>query len=115
LSNPHESILKDGGKILFAVYKGEVIGVAALKKAGKATMELTKVSVDENYRGMGAGKMLCDTALKKAKELSMSKVILFSHSSLKPALGMYKKLGFKEIPLEDDEYERTDIQMELEL
>jgi len=32
LSNPEEAILKDGGKILFAVYLGKVIGTAALKK-----------------------------------------------------------------------------------
>lgn len=73
LSNPEEAILNDGGKILFAVYGGKVIGTVALKKVDTDTMELTKMAVDENYQGIGAGKMLGQVAIDKAKDLSIKR------------------------------------------
>ena len=34
---------------------------------------------------------------------------------MKPAIKLYRSLGFREIPVENPEYERVDIQMELAL
>ncbi|MGV7107132.1 YfiT family bacillithiol transferase [Flavobacterium sp. U410] len=113
LSNPEEAILKDGGKILFAVYEGKVIGTVALKKVDDETMELTKMAVDENYQSIGAGKMLCKSAIDKAKDLNVKRLVLYTQSALKPALGIYKKLGFTEVPVEQGKYKRADIKMEM--
>src|SRR5690606_13465861 len=104
LSNPEEAILNDGGKILFAVYGGKVIGTVALKKVNNDTMELTKMAVDENYQGIGAGKMLCQAAIDKAKDLGVKKLLLYTQSALKPALGIYRKLGFTEVAIEQGKY-----------
>lgn len=115
LSNPEEAILKDGGEILFAVYEGKVIGTVALKKADDETMELTKMAVDENYRCIGAGKMLCKSAIDKAKDLNVKRLVLYTQSALKQALGIYRKLGFTEVPVEQGKYKRADTKMEIEL
>ncbi|WP_374461922.1 GNAT family N-acetyltransferase [Chryseobacterium taeanense] len=115
LSNPEEAILKDGGEILFAVYSGKVIGTVALKKMDDETMELTKMAVDENYRGIGAGKMLCKSAIDKAKDLNVKRLVLYTQSALKQALGIYRKLGFTEVPVEQGKYKRADTKMEIEL
>jgi ribosomal protein S18 acetylase RimI-like enzyme len=42
--------------------------------------------------------------------------MLLSNSQLKPAIKLYEKHGFKSVPIKPEHaYERTDIEMELEL
>jgi len=113
LTNPEEVILKNGGEILFAICNHKVIGTVALKKVNNTTMELTKMAVDEAFQGHGAGTILCKSAIEKAKELQLRKVVLYTQSALKPALSIYKKLGFKEIPFDPGIYKRAEIKMEL--
>ncbi len=50
--------------------------------------------------------------IDKAKSLGAKKIYLESNTILKPAVGLYHKLGFKTIPLRPTPYERCDIQME---
>lgn len=115
LSDPEEAILKDGGTILFAVYNGRVIGTVALKKADDQTLEMTKMAVDEAFHGMGAGKLLCRSAISKARETGVKELVLYTHSALKPALDIYGKLGFIEVPVESGKYQRADIKMSINL
>lgn len=115
LENPEEAILKDGGIILFAAYENKIIGTVALKYMEPGIYELTKMAVDETYRGIGAGKILCAAAIDTARELGAHKLILYSQTGLQTAIGIYRKLGFVEIPLEKGIYERADIKMELPL
>ncbi|MDL5511225.1 isochorismatase family protein [Arenibacter sp. M-2] len=113
LIHPEEAILNDGGCILFAQYKGKIIGTVALKHIGDGVMELTKMAVDESYQGLGAGKILCQGAIDKARLLKVMKLILYSQRKLTLALNIYQKHDFKEIPLEDGKYIRADVMMEL--
>ncbi len=115
LGNPEEAILKDGGAILFAAYGDKIVGTVALKYIEPGLYELTKMAVDETYRGLGAGKAICAAAIDKARELGATKVLLYSQTGLQAAIGIYRKLGFVEIPLEKGKYERADIKMELPL
>ncbi|WP_423147861.1 GNAT family N-acetyltransferase [Rubrolithibacter danxiaensis] len=116
LANPDEAILKEGGIILFAEYNKQIIGTAALKFVQPGTYELTKMAVNEAFQGLGAGKLLCSAAVNEAKTtLKAERVILYSQTVLKPAIGIYRKLGFTEIPLEKGVYKRADIKMELQL
>ena len=115
LGNPEEAILKDGGAILFAAYADKIVGTVALKYIEPGLYELTKRAVDETYRGLGAGKAICAAAIDKARELGATKVLLYSQTGLQAAIGIYRKLGFVEIPLEKGKYERADIKMELPL
>lgn len=59
--------------------------------------------------------MLYEAAIAEAKKLGGSRVFLESNTVLKPAIKLYRSLGFREIPVENPEYERVDIQMELAL
>lgn len=115
LSNPEEAILKGGGKVLFAVYNGQVIGTVALKKADNQTVEMNKMAVNEGFKGLGIGKLLCQSAISTAREMGMKELVLYTHSSLKPALGIYKKLGFTEVPVEAGKYKRADVKMSINL
>ena len=114
LSDPQKYFLDNGGAILLAEYKGEIVGTCALTYEGHGIYELTKMAVDENFRGLKIGYHLGVATLEKAKELGAEKVIL--HSNKKgsaAAIQLYYKLGFVEVPLEENApWARADIKME---
>ena len=113
LNNPQEYIINKGGEILFAVYGNEVAGVCALIKTGEAEFELAKMGVSPDYRGQQIGYELGMYSIEAAKLLGAKRIWLESNRRLVPALTLYKKLGFKEIPITYTPYARADIRMEL--
>jgi GNAT superfamily N-acetyltransferase len=115
LENPEESILKQGGAILFAQYNIEIAGTCALIKTGAHEYELAKMGVDEKYRGRQIGKALLAAAVDKAKALGATKVWLGSSKKLQPALRLYEQFGFQHRALQPSPYARADIRMELNL
>lgn len=112
LQNPEEHIIKKGGSILMASCDKEMAGTVALKYVEPGVYEFTKMAVDEKFRGQKIGLLLSEAAIIKAKQLGACKIILYSNTVLAPAISLYRKLGFKEVPL-DAVYERSDIKMEL--
>jgi DNA-binding MarR family transcriptional regulator/predicted GNAT family N-acyltransferase len=117
LDNPEDYILRRGGFILVALLGEQVVGVCALLKRNDKLYpyELAKMAVAKEARGKGAGWLLGQAVIKKAKTLKASKLFLESNTRLKPAIGLYEKLGFKKVIGPTTPYERCNIQMELEL
>jgi ribosomal protein S18 acetylase RimI-like enzyme/predicted transcriptional regulator len=95
LENPHESIIKRGGLILFAKLGSKVIGTVASKKLSPETYELTKLAVQPEYQGRQAGQKLCDYAINYAVKAGAQKVVLATSPKLTAANQLYEKLGFK--------------------
>jgi N-acetylglutamate synthase-like GNAT family acetyltransferase len=114
LEQPEEHIIIKGGKILMAQYHKEMAGTVALKFVENGVYEFTKMAVDEKFQGKKIGYSLSIAAIELAKKLEASKIILYSNRILETAISLYKKLGFKEVPL-DGPYKRSDIKMELDL
>jgi GNAT superfamily N-acetyltransferase len=114
LSKPDDHILKQGGFIFMAHYENEIAGTVALKFVEPGVYEFTKMAVDEKFQGLKIGKQLALAAIEKAKEKAAQKIILYSNTKLVTAIALYRKLGFKEIPL-DGPYKRSNIKMELSL
>jgi len=115
LSNPEEYIINKGGEILFALYEDEVAGVCALIKTGKHEFELAKMGVAPRFQGNQIGYKLGMHAIETARLLHAKRIWLESNRILKPAIKLYTKLGFKEIPVTVTPYARADIRMELML
>ncbi len=113
LTNPEEALLKTGGAVLMAEYDGEVAGTVALRKVDDTTYEFTKMAVDHKFQRKGIAEALSYASFEKAKELGAVKVILFSNSILTPAIHLYKKLGFTQVPIGIGEYKRSDVKMEI--
>jgi ribosomal protein S18 acetylase RimI-like enzyme len=113
LQHPREAIIENGGAILMAVYGGRIAGTVALRKLQEQVFELTKMAVEESFRRKGIAEALSRAAFEKVGELGGSKLVLYSHTSLLPALAMYRKLGFREVPIEKAVYKRSDIKMEI--
>jgi ribosomal protein S18 acetylase RimI-like enzyme len=112
LQHPGEQIIGKGGAILMATRNREIVGTVALKFVEPGVYEFTKMAVDEKFRGLKVGQALADAAIDKAKSFGARKIILYSNTTLTAAIALYRKIGFREIPV-DGTYERSDIKMEL--
>ncbi len=115
LNDPRGKVLDKGGTILLAIEGSRVIATAGLKKEKDDQFELVKMSVDPHYRGQGISKLMMDHCLEFAKISKASKIILFSNSQLQPAIRLYEKYGFKQVPVADTSLLTADIKMELVL
>ncbi len=117
LDHPKKSILDKGGEILVALFEGEPVGVCALikMKDPEFDFELAKMAVSPKAQGKNIGWLLGQAIVEKAKSLGGRKIYLESNTLLKPAINLYYKLGFKKISGRATPYERSNIQMELNL
>ncbi len=118
LENPEKHILEKGGHIFVALYNGFPVGVCALcpmQEESTYDFELAKLAVNNSIQRKGIGRRLCDAVIDKARELGGEMLFLESNTRLKPAIALYRKLGFKELAEYHPAYARGDIQMELSL
>jgi ribosomal protein S18 acetylase RimI-like enzyme len=115
LSDPRSYIIEKGGHIFFATINGKVAGTFALMKQANDAYELSKMAVDEQYQGQNIGNQMLAFSLEKAAALGAEKIILYSNTRLGPAIHLYKKYGFVEVPLGDVDYKRANIKMERQL
>lgn len=115
LDNPEEEIIVGGGQIFFALANERVVGTVALKREDARTYELTKMAVDDSARGRGYGKALLTAAIDYARADGAKRLVLSSHTSLAPAIAMYRAAGFVERHDADSCYSRCNIYMELVL
>jgi ribosomal protein S18 acetylase RimI-like enzyme len=53
--------------------------------------------------------------INEAQRLGIKKLILFSNTSLGPAIHLYRKYGFVEAAFEPGHYKRSNIKMEREI
>ena len=112
LSDPQGEIIDKGGMIFYARYNDKIVGTVSLLKIDDTTFELTKMAVSDGNQGLGIGKKLMEHCLNQAKEKGIQKLILYSNRKLLPAIHLYERFGFIEIPVETGVYERADIKME---
>lgn len=112
LSNPKEEIIDKGGLIFYAKYNDEILGTVSLLKIDTVTFELSKMAVSDKAQGLGIGNKLLAHCMTVAKENKIQKLFLYSNRKLLPAIHLYEKFGFVEVPLENVSYERADIKME---
>ncbi len=114
LTKPNQYIISKGGYIFMAMIDNEVVGTVALINREQDGYELSKMAVTEKYKGLRIGQKLMYYAINFAGENQIDRVFLDSNRSLTPAISLYHKVGFKEIPVpEDTPYERCNIRMEL--
>lgn len=114
LQRPENHILNSGGSILMAILEKEIVGTAALRKVEPGIYEFTKMAVAEKFQGRKIGRALAEAAIVRAKEQGARSIILYSNTVLISAIELYRKLGFREVPL-DGPYKRSDIKMQLGL
>lgn len=82
-------------------------------KTDEATFELAKLAVDKKFQGLKLSYKLMEACIEFAKSQKADKIFLVSSTKLDIALNLYKKFNFIEVPLDETDYDRADIQMEL--
>jgi GNAT superfamily N-acetyltransferase len=113
---PYTHIVEHGGQIFFIEVAGEVVGTCAVIRHNEKVYELAKMAVTPRARGLGHGDLLVLTAIEFAHKRGAEVLMLLTNSSLKPALRLYEKHGFRHVPVNaGQEYARADVQMELKL
>lgn len=114
LDNPRRYILDAGGAILLAVEGEHVLGVVSLMPMEAGSVELAKMGVRPEAQGRGAGRMLVQSAIARAREMRMRRIYIETNSKLMAALSLYRDAGF--LPLKTpvpSPYARADVQLEL--
>ena len=115
LGDPRGRILEKGGEVFFVLADGEVQGTCAVLRHG-ADCEIAKMAVAPAARGRGFGDLLMDAAIGFAAGLGVRRVIIVSNTLLEPAIRLYRKHGFVEVPMTGDgRYQRANIRLEREL
>jgi len=114
LDHPREAVLDRGGEIFFVLEGDRPVGTVALVPIAGG-LELTKMAVTEDARGRGHGGRLLRAALHWARERGVARVSLYSNRSLRPAIRLYQRHGFREVPVESfNGWLRSDIHMQLD-
>ena len=116
LSNPQTEILDPGGSIFMVLKEGKTIGTFAFIKKGEGIYEFSKMALTPKERGKGYGNLMMQFAIRYAEQHHWNSLILYSSTILKNSIYLYRKFGFKEVPIDPDiKYARGNIKMELKL
>ena len=116
LGDPENYIIKPGGTIFFVQQDDRIIGTIALMKMEDGIYELSKMAVIPEAQGQKIGQQLMSHTLDFARKEGWKKLVIYSNRKLKNAIYIYKKYGFKEVPIEENNpYLRGDIKLELRL
>ena len=70
-----------------------------MQKIGADIFELSKMAVTKKYQGKGLSKLLMEECIGFARMKNALKIILLSNTSLTPAISLYTRYGFKEVPI----------------
>ena len=109
-------IIGNGGQIFLAIEEstGKVVGCCALiNHLEKDSYELAKMAVSPHAQGQHIGYRLGQALLDYARKIGVKRIYLEGNTRLAASIHLYRELGFKEIPLENNAYDRCDILMEL--
>ena len=115
LDDPAGEVLAKGGRILMAEQGGETVGCVALIAMADGGLEVAKMTVAEAARGTGLGRLLMQACIDAANAAGARRLYLETKSSLGPALGLYRAMGFVDLAPEmrpSSGYARVDVWME---
>jgi len=113
LGHPEEEIINKGGEVIFAKYKNEIVGTAALIRSSGGEYELAKMAVTQKAQGRQIGKKMAEEIIRLAKQKNANLLYLETNVKLNAAMRLYKKLGFVLTENHNSKYERSTIKMEM--
>lgn len=109
-----DELIKNGAMVYFAIEDEKVLATCMTMPLSNDVWEMCKLAAVGQYTGTGAGSAVFKACMDYAIEHGAKKLSLISCRALAPAIHIYKKFGFKEVPLRKEFWgaEKADIEME---
>ena len=86
------------GRLLLAEYETQLAGCVALHKWENGVCEMKRLYLRPQFRARGLGRALAEHIIAEARQIGYERMRLDTvEPIMKDAVGMYRKLGFKEI------------------
>jgi ribosomal-protein-alanine N-acetyltransferase len=81
--------------VVLARIRNEIVGYAC-RWLHDAAVEIQNVAVHPDWRRRSIGRQLVETLLSEARQAGVRRALLEVRSTNRPALTLYRKLGFRE-------------------
>ncbi len=109
-----EELIENGAMVYFAIENDKVLATCMAMPVKGNHWEICKLAAQNQYTGTGAGSAVFKASMDYAVRKGAKKLSLISCRSLSPAIHIYEKFGFKEVPLDKAFWgaEKADIEME---
>jgi len=111
-----DDYLKKGGQIFFAMdEEGNAMATCMIAPHDNGDYEIMKFAARGMYTEKGAGRACLEACIDYAKKKGVKRIVIVSNTKCTHALSLYRKAGFKEIPIDEDEkaFSRVDIEFEM--
>lgn len=114
LLNNVDSAIENGSEIFFAIENNEVLACCMINPHENGEWEIDKFCAKGMSTGTGAGTSCLKACIEYGKKKKAKKIVIVSNRKCEAAIHLYRKFGFKEVPvdLEKFPYERADIAFE---
>lgn len=86
------------GSVLLAYEGNEPAGVVALRRYRGSVCEMKRLYVRPAHRGGGVGRKLSEEVIAVARRLGYTTMRLDTLPTMDAAIGLYRALGFRDIP-----------------
>jgi ribosomal protein S18 acetylase RimI-like enzyme len=92
----------DGGGFWLVRVEGRIVGTVAVRRLPNNIAEIKRLNVRKEYRAQGIGASLLRYAIRSATETGFAKIRLDTIRNTGPAVRLFQRHGFLEIPRYND-------------
>lgn len=98
LAEPPGDYAPPEGRLLLAACQTELVGCVALHKLDAETCEMKRLYLRKSFRGRGWGRTLAEAVIVEARKIGYRRMRLDTiEPTMKDAVALYRRLGFREI------------------